>query len=402
MNRRSLLGWAGLSSLGLSGCGSDGGDSTPDNTSRQFATGWTQMPPDVYNALPQVTGNDLPDVGFSSYDMSDSTAMAAAGFPTLLPTPGNQGQQPSCTAWAVGYALATTTLGYAGENLPAPVSPADLFAKVRNRLPSACTSGAYVSYAMDALVQEGVTTLDAAPYSDLQCGIATGSRVVNIDGYSRVAPGDLLALRASIASNQPLAFGMQVPDAIYGLNASNDVLRPNGAGGGHAMALVGFNDAQRMFKVINSWSTQWGAGGFCRISYDDFARYASDVCLPWKRLAARNSLLGTNTSNPGAPVRAEHIYANRYGASNVFGVGVEIGWSEPLAVTSAAINVTDSSNNILYTQNFAIGQVARGIRCGTQVPPPVTSFTRVWATISGNDSSGRLVTIGALTAPPTR
>ena len=402
MKRRALLHWGGASALGLAGCGGGGDEEPNQEPSSQFATGWTQMPAAVYNALPEVRANALPPVGFTAYDLSDPTLLANLGYPTVLPSPGDQGQQPSCTAWAVGYCSATTVFQYAGLNLPAAVSPADLFAKVRRRIPSACTSGAYISTAMDVLVQEGVTTLNLAPYSDQQCGLATPSVTRNLDGYSRVSPSDLFALRGCIASNQPVAFGIQVSDAFYRLNAFNSVMQPNGSGGGHAMTLIGFDDSRQLFKIANSWGTRWGAGGYCFISYANFARFASDVCLPWRRSERRVFPLSVSTSNASSPVVSEHLDALRYGQSGVYGVGVSFGWSEPLALSSASISVTDASNNILFTQNFVLSQIARGIRFGTEIPASVTGFVRLWATVSGVDGGNRAVTIGALTEPATR
>jgi hypothetical protein len=45
--------------------------------------------------------------------------------------------------------------------------------------------------------------------------------------------------------------------------------------GGHAFALVGYD--ARGFIVQNSWGPGWGAGGFGRVSYDDWASHATDV-----------------------------------------------------------------------------------------------------------------------------
>ena len=45
--------------------------------------------------------------------------------------------------------------------------------------------------------------------------------------------------------------------------------------GGHAFALVGYNE--RGFIVQNSWGPRWGAGGFAVMPYSDWVRYASDA-----------------------------------------------------------------------------------------------------------------------------
>jgi len=39
--------------------------------------------------------------------------------------------------------------------------------------------------------------------------------------------------------------------------------------GGHAVLLVGYNDAEQYFIVKNSWDTTWGENGFFRIAYSE-------------------------------------------------------------------------------------------------------------------------------------
>jgi len=41
--------------------------------------------------------------------------------------------------------------------------------------------------------------------------------------------------------------------------------------GGHAVTLVGYDDATQTFKFINQWTTQWGDAGYGRMTYDTFA-----------------------------------------------------------------------------------------------------------------------------------
>ncbi|KAI9017516.1 hypothetical protein BC832DRAFT_612221 [Gaertneriomyces semiglobifer] len=48
--------------------------------------------------------------------------------------------------------------------------------------------------------------------------------------------------------------------------------------GGHAMALIGYNDVTRQFKVVNSWGKQWGDNGCCYVPYEFLLneRYCDD------------------------------------------------------------------------------------------------------------------------------
>jgi hypothetical protein len=55
-----------------------------------------------------------------------------------------------------------------------------------------------------------------------------------------------------------LAYG----GGIYKSTSSHSV-------GGHAVSLVGYNDAERYWIIRNSWTEEWGEKGFARISWDD-------------------------------------------------------------------------------------------------------------------------------------
>lgn len=405
ITRRSILGSGFGGSLALAGCGGGGGSSEPQPANQQRATGWTQMPAALYASIPEANGGSFATVGgFSVFDLADTSFLSGIGWPSALPGPGDQGAQPSCTAWAVGYAAATAALRYSGISLANPISPADLFAKILRRSPTACTQGSHISYAMDTLVQEGVTTLDRAPYSDLQCGMASSATSYNLDGFSRVSAADSVAIRGSIQAMQPVSFGMQVSDAMSNVSASNPVFRPNGTGGGHAMTIVGYDDAVQRYKIVNSWGASWGAGGFLQISYSDFAAFARDVCIPYSRRSRDNSILGATTTSPSSPIVAQHMRATRYGtAAAGYGVGVEMGWSDPLDVRAAAIEVLNTSLAVIDRQEFAVSQIARGIRFGSLISGSAASaLFQVRSSISGFDAFGTLITLTSRTQPNSR
>jgi hypothetical protein len=42
--------------------------------------------------------------------------------------------------------------------------------------------------------------------------------------------------------------------------------------GGHAMCILGYDDAQRAFLVRNSWGADWGMDGYCWFGYDSLRR----------------------------------------------------------------------------------------------------------------------------------
>lgn len=168
------------------------------------------------------------------------------------------------------------------------------------------------------------------------------------------------------------------------------------------MAVIGYDDTRQMYKVQNSWGTDWGAGGYFWISYADFARHAKDVCIPYKRRHSENALMAATTSNQSVVV--EHMNARRFGGATPgsYGVGIEIGWSVPLLVVAVEVSLLDDSQNILFAKTLSASQVARGIRFGTVVPDGVTSYTVARSTVAGQNSLASTISLVGMTKPATR
>ena len=69
-------------------------------------------------------------------------------------------------------------------------------------------------------------------------------------------------------------------DLLEGLESGAWVRRPHSADeayGGHAVTIVGYDDIG--FIIKNSWGTQWGTGGYCRVAFDYHRLYAMEALL---------------------------------------------------------------------------------------------------------------------------
>jgi len=60
------------------------------------------------------------------------------------------------------------------------------------------------------------------------------------------------------------------------------------------MLVVGFDDARRAFKVMNSWGTNWGNDGFCWLDYSYFPKAVKEGYVAKD---AVNTAVITNTNN---------------------------------------------------------------------------------------------------------
>ncbi|MDD2773468.1 MAG: C1 family peptidase [Elusimicrobiales bacterium] len=92
-----------------------------------------------------------------------------------------------------------------------------------------------------------------------------------IRGWSFIKKPDVNALKAALAQYGPLATGMRLYNdfqqyyrgGVYSLTAGAAPV------GGHAVLVVGYNDAGQYFIGKNSYGTGWGEAGFFRIAYSE-------------------------------------------------------------------------------------------------------------------------------------
>jgi hypothetical protein len=193
-----------------------------------------------------------------------------------FPEPGSQGQQGSCTAWAVGYALRSyyegMRQGWDVNDKTHQVSPASIYNRL-NQGRGNCSTGTAISDALKLLKNTGAVDLNNFPYSPNTCSqvpmIETqSSNLWRIADWRRVdmkRPDDI---KGELARENPVVFGMDVSKSLQDLRSENIYDDTDSArDGGHAMVIVGYSDARQAFKVMNSWGTDWADDGFGWISY---------------------------------------------------------------------------------------------------------------------------------------
>ncbi len=200
-----------------------------------------------------------------------------------FPPPGDQGDQSSCVAWSIGYALRgyyyrqrTQTTAADAAHL---FSPAYIYNQL-NRKPD-CSGGGKLKDALELIRTEGVATLADFPYDDRSClrkptGDVKQRAVANsITGYRSFGQGVQIqpdAVKGSLLAGDPVAVGMNINNKALSHLKRGQIYDEDGSFpfSGHAMVVTGFDDRIQAFKVINSWGTKWADGGFGWISYRSF------------------------------------------------------------------------------------------------------------------------------------
>ncbi|MGA7050008.1 MAG: C1 family peptidase [Mycobacterium sp.] len=219
------------------------------------------------------------------------------------------GQQSlsNCFVWSTIYGLATF---YAARKSQTPPTSPDLqagpdYAYVRyelaNKVPANTCLGGNLTKCLDWLRSNGGTpSLAAAPNADRQhsrtatCGVDWsdyGSREIPPDprflipAYKtmKITGADgLKNLRAVIASGLPVAYGTSYytdfnhykgkPSPYVG----NGELRKDTKGQpkGHAMLIIGYDDARGAVRIQNSHGTSFGDTGFVWMAYGTLEKLA--------------------------------------------------------------------------------------------------------------------------------
>lgn len=241
----------------------------PRRASRFGGYGWVPQLPDLRDAklsIPATT--TLP----SEVDLSSQPDM---------PPIYDQGQLNSCTANAIAAAVDFDNF----LQTQAFLTPSRLWIWYQERVIEGT-----VGQDVGAQVRDGakvVANLGVCPESDWPYDPATfaqtppqkdytdalGDRVLT---YATV-PQDLWSIKSVLAGSggspgRPIVFGFTVYSAFESpqVASSGIVPMPSPADqvvGGHAVVLVGYNDAVDRFRVRNSWGTSWGQSGYFEMPY---------------------------------------------------------------------------------------------------------------------------------------
>lgn len=207
------------------------------------------------------------------------------------PTPGTQGAIGSCTSWASGYAALTISYAIQNEikNTIEITNNAKSALYIFNQIKSgSCSDGAYVENALKLIKQKG--DCDYKDFHPTDCQIIpssiedTKAQLFKISEYNTLfnlsANGEqkISSTINSLISNKPVVIGLN-------LRASFERVSKNGKYtpieseknlGGHALCVIGYDNINKEFEIINSWGTEWGNNGFFKISYNDYSKYCQE------------------------------------------------------------------------------------------------------------------------------
>jgi hypothetical protein len=220
----------------------------------------------------------------------------SASLEKYCPTPGDQGQYGTCVAFATAYHARTImTAKLKGLTNKADInklihSPTWVYEQIKSKTDTKCQEGSNPIEALELMKNQGCPAITVLPYA---CGgyinktVKDNAADFTLEDYQILFLPDqedadirIKSTKKALSEGYPVVLCFVVPESFYTAKALWEPAAtdngPTGQHGRHAMCVVGYDDAKYggAFRVLNSWGTRWGDGGFVWIKYGDYAKYA--------------------------------------------------------------------------------------------------------------------------------
>lgn len=294
---------------------------------KKFAAGFNKTPEKIYKSVKEI-----------KYSSSTSSELPQkVDLTKFLPNPGNQGQQGSCVAWSSAYAYKSfhekVERDWSLDNEEHLFSPAYVY----NQLNGGNDNGLYIGDALNLIVKQGVCPLSAMPYDENDYLTQPDSKAkkeaskYKALSYAKVDFKNTDEVKKILSKNNCVVFGMNIYESIYEYKGGICKSVSGSYLGGHAMLLIGYDDNKNAYKIINSWSKNWGDQGYAWFDYDFFAKYTTDAWVMY------DDFQGDPGTPPDAPVdvaASEGSYSDR----------IRVSWTPSKNATSYTVYRSDSED----------------------------------------------------------
>lgn len=218
---------------------------------------------------------------------------ASASLKDKVPSIESQGESQSCVAWALAYSLTMMEAKAKGLYDLASIddnrlSPMFIYNNIKK--PGDCrTTPTSLTDGLAFVKKTGVCEYNE--YNPKDCNTMPANSLLKsalehrITGYFKLfnrseqmlnSAYTIKNVKQALLQGKPVVVGMKVSlESFCGYHYSEKTpfLDPYTSGKtyGHAMVVIGYDDEEECFELLNSFGTDWGNVGFCKIKYEDFA-----------------------------------------------------------------------------------------------------------------------------------
>lgn len=194
------------------------------------------------------------------------------------PSVYDQGHLGSCTANSIAFSYHYDEIK---QNVSAPFIPSRLFIYYNERNMEghvAEDSGAEIHDGIQSINTIGVCNeadwpYDITKFTDKPTQNCYDEAKLHQTKEFKAVKQNLEQLKAAIIEGYPVVFGFQVYESFESPDVAKTGIMPIPKDnekilGGHAVAVVGFDDSKKVFIVRNSWGETWGDKGYFYMPYE--------------------------------------------------------------------------------------------------------------------------------------
>jgi C1A family cysteine protease len=136
-------------------------------------------------------------------------------------------------------------------------------------------TGAVVADTIEAITKQGTVEESVWPYRPGEFDTTPPAEVQTARRFKIFSPtrADKLRDLKSLLANGPVVASLTLYQSSFNDGTNNSGLLPmplphDKINGTHPVVFVGYDDARKVYKFLNSWGTSWGDHGFGYVPYD--------------------------------------------------------------------------------------------------------------------------------------